>query len=350
MIGTVDGDIYYVRNGRVPIRAEGFDCKRPMPGNTSKSEWKGIHRFEELLQLHNPPQGYMQNCNVSPQFLTKNCTLQPPSLRAYLFNGFVNLDQAYDNPLHQRAATCLNLLEGIEKMTVDQAIEVALSPEVHGADAWQERLRHAWSAADGAVREKKDLATLYTLVVNWNRRCDAEATGAIAYKYWKQAMGDDVKQADRVGLPPPEAITYAILITKLAEAADKLQSDFGRFDVRYGAVYRVGRKGSDLTWPVSGGSADNIATPRAISFDPIPGTKTFLGRGGQTSTQVVLLTKPPQSWTLLPLGESDHADNPHYQDQAEKLFSKSKMKPTYFLDKNELLKHVEAKTVLWREN
>ena len=121
-------------------------------------------------------------------------------------------------------------------------------------------------------------------------------------------------------------------------------ADFGRFDVRYGDVYRVGRKGTGKTWPVSGGSADNIATPRAISFDPIPNTKTFLGHGGQTSTQIVLLTKPPQSWTLLPLGESDHADSPHYQDQSEKLFSKSKMKPTYFLDKNELL-NTSKKTV-----
>ena len=69
MIGTVDGDIYYVRNGRVPIRPAGYDYKRAMPGNTSKAEWQGIHKFEDLLQVHNPPQGYMQNCNVSPQFL-----------------------------------------------------------------------------------------------------------------------------------------------------------------------------------------------------------------------------------------------------------------------------------------
>ena len=32
MIGTVDGDIYYVRNGRVPIRPAGCDPSKPMPG------------------------------------------------------------------------------------------------------------------------------------------------------------------------------------------------------------------------------------------------------------------------------------------------------------------------------
>ncbi len=352
MIGTVEGDIYYVRVGRVPIRPAGYDYKRAMPGNTSKAEWLGIHKFEDLVQIQNPPQGYMQNCNVSPQFIMKDCPLVPSAEHPYLFNGFNGfdkLDEAYDNPLHQRAASCVDQLHDIQKMTVEDAIEVALSPVVYGAGAWQQRLEKAWSGASADVRRKKELNTLYELIVNWNRRCDAQSTGAIAYKYWKESFGNEVKNADRAGLPPPAAITDAMLLAKLDETASRLQADFGRLDVAYGDVYRVGRRGSAVTWPVSGGSVANIATPRAISFEPIAGTKNFLGHGGQTSTQIVLLTNPPRSWTVLPLGESDRADSPHFDDQAEQLFSKSKMKPTYFLDKNELLKHVERKTVVYRD-
>jgi hypothetical protein len=123
---------------------------------------------------------------------------------------------------------------------------------------------------------------------------------------------------------------------------------WGRLEVQYGEVYRVGRAGSNRTWPVGGGSVQGIATPRAISFDVQKGGRTFIGRGGQTSTQVVQLTKPPRSWTLLPLGESDHPNSKHWDDQAEKLFSKGKMKPTYFMDKDELLKHVESQKILHR--
>jgi acetyl esterase/lipase len=346
MVGTVDGDIFYVRNGRVPIRPAGFDYKRAMPGNTSKAEWLGIHKFEDLVQILNPPQGYMQNCNVSPQFLMKNCTLKPSSESPYLFNGFKNLAEAYDNPLHQRAAMCVNLLHDSKKMTIEDAIDVALSPAVYGADQWQERLRTAWAGAGAQVRQKKSLAAICDLILNWNRRAEADSTATVAYQYWKAAFGEDIKKADRAGFPPPAAITDAQLLARLDEASAKLIADFGRVDVAYGDVYRVGRKDATKNWPVSGGSVSNIATPRAISFDPIPGTKKFLGHGGQTSTQVVLLTKPPKSWTYLPLGESDHADSPHFDDQSEKLFSKSKLKPTYFLDKDELLKHLESKTVL----
>jgi acyl-homoserine-lactone acylase len=349
MIGTVEGDIYYVRNGRVPIRPAGYDYKRAMPGNTSKAEWQGIHKFEDLVQIENPPQGYMQNCNVSPQFLMKDCPLKPSPERPYLFNGFKSFDEeAYDNPLHQRAAACVNLLADSKNMTVEDAIELAMSPVVFGADLWQARLKKAWASASADLKENKDLPPFYELIVNWNGRCDADATGAVAYKYWKSAFGEIIAKADRASLPPPAAITDEMLLAKLAEAAAKLKSDFGRLDVRFGDVYRVGRKDGKETWPVSGGSVASIATPRAINFDPIPGTKTFVGKGGQTSTQVVLLTKPPKSWTLLPLGESDHADSPHFDDQAKNLFSKSRMKPTYFLDKGGLLDHLESKTVVYR--
>ena len=348
MIGTVEGDIYYVRNGRVPVRPAGFDYKRAMPGNTSKAEWLGIHKFEDLLQIQNPSQGYMQNCNVSPQFLMKDCPLKPATGKEYLFNGFTSATEAYDNPLHQRAAMCVNLLADSKKLTVEDAIEIATSPAVYGADLWQDRLRKAWSNASEDVRQKTDLAATYNLITDWNRRAEASSTGAVPYKYWKESFGEAIQKADKAGLPPPAEITDQQLLAKLEEAAAKLKADFGKLQVAYGDVYRVGRKGSQKTWPVSGGSVNNIATPRAISFEEIKGTKTFLGHGGQTSTQIVLLAKPPQSWTFLPLGESDHADSAHYDDQCEQLFSKSKMKSTYFLDKDELLKHVESKKVLSR--
>jgi hypothetical protein len=49
---------------------------------------------------------------------------------------------------------------------------------------------------------------------------------------------------------------------------------------------------------------------------------------------------------VLPLGESDHSDSGHFDDQAEKLFSRSQLKSTYFLNRKELEKHVTARTAL----
>jgi acyl-homoserine lactone acylase PvdQ len=342
MVATVDGDIYYVRNGRVPIRPKGFDWTKPVPGNTSKSEWLGFHPIEDLVQSENPWQGYLQNCNVSPEHMTRFCPMTPQRYaeRFYLFNT--------DNPLHQRAATVLEVLHASPRVTVGDAIALAMNAQVYNADRWQARLAAAWEKAGKRAAGKDPAAELYQQIVRWNRRADADSTGAIAYWFWKKQLGDKVLQSDRAGLPPPQAVSDEQLLGALAKGAAELQKTWGRLEVKYGDVFRAGRAGGSVTWPVSGGSMPGLATPRAISFDPTKDGRTYLGRGGQTSTQVVQLTNPPRSWTLLPLGESDHRDSKHWDDQCRAMFSAGKMKPTYFLDKEELLKHVESKTALHR--
>src|SRR5262249_7129258 len=127
-----------------------------------------------------------------------------------------------------------------------------------------------------------------------------------------------------------------------------LRSSFGSVEVPYGRYLRVGREGGDRSWPVGGGTLrdQGMATPRAISFRAAPDDKSMIGHGGQTSTQVIIMSDPPRSYAVIPLGESDHKESGHWDDQAEKLFSKAQAAPTYFLDERGLLEHVTSTRVL----
>ena len=58
------------------------------------------------------------------------------------------------------------------------------------------------------------------------------------------------------------------------------------------------------------------------------------------------MSNPPRSWTLLPLGQSDRPESKHFDDQARLLFSPGKLKPTYFMDRAGLMKHVTSTKVL----
>jgi acyl-homoserine lactone acylase PvdQ len=140
-------------------------------------------------------------------------------------------------------------------------------------------------------------------------------------------------------------LTDEQLVAALEKAAATLRERHGRLDVKYGDVFRVGRQGSELSFPVGGGSLKEagMATPRAISFGG-PQKNLRIGHGGQTSTQVVVLSNPPKSYMVIPLGESDHPDSGHWLDQGQKLFSHAKAKDTYFLDREGLKPHV-TKTV-----
>jgi acyl-homoserine-lactone acylase len=283
----------------------------------------------------------MQNNNCAPEHMMRFCPLTPERYKECVY-----LYGLRDNPLHQRAAMTREQLHGNTRVTLAEAMEMALSPQVFNADLWQARLAAAWEKAEAKAKADEKAAKLYGLILRWNRRTDADSTGAVAYRYWKDQLGEQVQRSDRAGLPPPDAVADEQLLTALSAGAAKLYEQWGRLEVKWGEVYRVGREGTGRTWPVAGGSVPGMATPRAISFGPRKDGKTWLGRGGQTSVQLVQMTIPPRSWTLLPLGESDRPDSKHYDDQAEKLFSPGKLKPTYFLNKDELLKHVESKKVL----
>ena len=337
MVSTVQGDIYYVRNGRVPIRAPGIDPSRPIRGCYSTNEWRGIHPLSDLVQIENPPQGYMHNCNVTPFGMMKDSPLTPEKYAAhpYLYNA------TRKSPLHQRAQMMTELLDAAHDVTVDAAIGIAFNPQVYHAELWQERLKSAWAKAPESARPA-DVAEVYGLVEKWNRRSDADSEGALAYYAFKKGLDADNSRA----VEPPSDLGDQELLAGLDKAAKWLNTDFGSLHVPYGKYFRVGRQGGGRTYPVGGGSVGDagMATVRAIGFTK--GGKELVGHSGQTSTQIVIMTDPPESYTLVPLGVSDHKDSGHWDDQAEKLFSKSKATPTYFMNRTELLKHLTSTKVL----
>jgi acyl-homoserine-lactone acylase len=360
MVATTGGDIYYIRYGRVPIRPEGFDWSRPVPGSTSLSEWQGMHPLADLVEVVNPPQGYMQNSNVSPRWITDESPLQPERYepRGYLYDE----EHPY---LHQRAAQTLAELRAEKRLTVERALEIAQSAVVHNAGRWQEMLRSAGDPGllDAGARRVRDL------VLAWDRRLERDSTGAMAYLHWKDAvyaiddelppekavsgerrLGQAARLLDQRGLDPPPVAGEKLLLA-LEAAARELRRDWGEIEVPYGRKHVAGREGSPRRFPVSGGSIPGASTPRALSFKTLPDGRTRLAAGGQSALQVVVLTKPPSSFSLIPLGESDDPLSPHFDDQAEKLLQWSRMKPTYFLRKDGpdgLLAHVKSVLVLHR--
>ena len=339
MVGTVQGDIFYVRNGRVPIRAKGVDPSKPVPGDTSATEWQGLHPFSDLVQIQNPPGGYMHNCNVSPFGMMKESPLTPEKYATYPY--IYNATRMA--PRHQRAEMMTELLDDANKVTLEQAIDIAFNTRVYHANEWQARIKQAWDKAESAQRST-DTSQVYELIEQWNRRSDADSEGALAYYAFKKGLGGDTSRQVDV----PAALADDDVMGALAKAAEWLKREFGSVRTPFGKYFRVGRAGGDKTWPVGGGSLTDagMATPRAISFRQ--SGKEMVGAGGQTSTQIVILSNPPKSYTVIPLGESDHKESGHWDDQAEKLFSKNKAYPTYFLDQAELMKHTTSKKVLKR--
>jgi acyl-homoserine lactone acylase PvdQ len=339
MVGTVQGDIYYLRNGRVPVRPRGVDPGRPIPGNTSATEWKGIHPMSDLVQIENPACGWMQNCNCSPSAMMKQGQPRRAQFAEYpeLFN------ESPSRASHQRAEMVNNLLDAATKVTVDQAIEIAFSTRVWHAELWQARLKEAWRRAP-ADTQANDSQLLYKLIQEWNARTEPDSQGALAFYAFKKALaGDHARKTE-----PGTKLTDHELLDAVRKGAAWITATFGEVAIPFGRYFRVGRRGGDRSWPVGGGSLQDVAmaTPRAIGFAASRDGKQMIGQSGQSSTQVIVLTDPPESYAVIPLGESDHKESGHWDDYAEKLFSKAKVVRTYFMRPDELMKHVTSTKVL----
>ncbi|MCC6698454.1 MAG: penicillin acylase family protein [Candidatus Hydrogenedentes bacterium] len=361
MVADTSGNIYYQRTGRVPERAPQFDWTRPVNGSTSATEWDGFHPSSDHLQVLNPPQGFMQNCNIPPDAMMPDSPFSLEKTIPYLWADLSHNPQrsGWGN---QRGARAVQLLASDESVTVEEALAYAVDIHPFGCERWIDVLRMADEKHGGSLRANPDYAAGIDDLLQWDQQLSADSTGALKYYYWRKQMIDDhgaevMDEASRrvdnylepVGrTTPPLNFTsdeLAAAATSLANAMKQLKSDFGSLDKTYGDVFRVGR--DDASWPVEGGGDKNkgMTTLRNVGFERERTDHTRWGNSGQTSTQLIVLSKPVQSWTFAPVGQSDRPDSPHYRDQAEKAFSPRQLKDTWWTPE-ELTEHVESREVL----
>ncbi|HRI87444.1 MAG TPA: penicillin acylase family protein [Candidatus Hydrogenedentes bacterium] len=360
MVADTSGNIYYQRTGRVPIRAAGYEWSKPVDGSTSKSEWLGIHPAKDHLQVLNPPQGYMQNCNIPPDSMMVNSPFKVDPARPYLFADLSH-NPSRDGWSNTRGARAVELLHNDSEVTVEEVLAYAVDAKLYGADRWLEALKQADQALGGEVRKDPAMSAALDELLAWDSELLPESKGALKYYYWRrQAEKDanDIYNALRkrinnfrapLGVPSsPVALDEnekKALITAFANGMADLKSDFGSLDKVYGDVFRVGR--GEKSFPCGGGGDGGLdmTTLRNVSYSQEREDHTRWGRGGQTSTQIVVMSKPVKSWTYVPLGQSDDPASPHYMDQAEKLFSKGRLKESWWTPE-ELAKNVAKRTVI----
>jgi acyl-homoserine lactone acylase PvdQ len=207
---------------------------------------------------------------------------------------------------------------------------VAFSTAVFKAETWQARL----------VKVAPELPFVQMLT-GWSRRSDATSTEALAFYLFKMALGKPEASA----LEPPDTLSNNRVRAALRKAQDQVETELP-YRADYGTMFRVARDGALHSNPAGGGTVmeAGMITPRSITFERRGAV--VMGTGGQTATQIVELSNPAHSLSILVPGEGDRPDSGHFDDQARDLFSKGSAKPTYFGDRKELEKHVSSKKEL----
>ena len=211
-----------------------------------------------------------------------------------------------------------------------RAADVAFSTIVYQAETWQARL--------AKVAPEVPFVRMLT---GWSRRSDATSIEALAFYLFKMALG----QPEASALEPPDSLSNNRIRAALRKAQDQVETELP-YRADYGTMFRVARDGTLQSVPAAGGTImeAGMITPRTITFERRGAVE--IGTGGQSATQIVELSSPARSVSILVPGESDRIDSGHTDDQARELFSKGTAKPTYFGERRELEKHLSAKKEL----
>jgi acyl-homoserine-lactone acylase len=344
MYGDVHGNIWYCRTGMVPVRQPGYDYTRPLPGYTSKTEWLGIHTMDDLVQMLNPPQGFMQNCNISPDTMMPGSFLTGDRYPDYIWRG------TYGSS-NQRGRRAIELLRSDDSVTVEEAIDIALDTYIDDFDKWCRALTQVWeSEKDRYLPQNAELPRAMAVLLLWDGRAEADRTGATLYCHLRRACRDTrgipYHEINSRRLLPPSGRTA--LLKALDKAVTYMKEKYGSVEVPWGEVMRIRRGKFDLPCPSGGPPGTGMDPLRAVGYRGPDASGRFSGRSGQTCTTVVVLRAPGkvESYSAVPLGQSDDPDSPHYFDQARELFSKKKLKPTYYNDLEALKANLESKKEL----
>lgn len=330
MFADVDGNIGYVRCGITPIRPEGYDWSRPVPGTTSKTAWQGMHKVEDLVHIFNPPQGYMQNCNISPANMMLDSPFAPEKYRDYIYN--VSWDN--ENPRSRRIR---DLLSKNSSVTKEQAIAYTMDVYDVNAPGWQTELK---LAAEGGGKDKLQnpmVAAAVQAILAWDGHFTPEATATSLYKFWRLKLGKAVDLSQLKDGGHFNAAEQAKAITALEQTIEEMEKKYGKWNVAWGDIHKVGR--DDQLFPAGGAEFD--AGPKELNFSETlfdvrskddekhPGQ--FVANSGSMAMILMFFHKDGiQSHTCTPWGQSGNPKSPHYTDQGEKLYSKLQMKPTWW--------------------
>ena len=220
-----EGNIYYVYNALLPLRAEGYDWKQYLPGNTSETLWKEFLPFEKLPQIKNPASGFVISCNNTP-FRT---TIGPENPKPEEYSATLGIETRMTN----RALRALELFGADDSITEEEfcayKYDVSYSKNSQAAELLR-KILDAPRSDDPVVNEAVDVLHAWDLRTNLENRGTAIAVLTM----------EPIVRAELFGGPSPD------LMTTLTAKAHLLKDTYGRIDVPWGEVNRIRRGTVDV--------------------------------------------------------------------------------------------------------
>ena len=332
------GNTAYWHGNFMPRRDPKFDWNQPVDGSNPATEWKGFHPVSELVQVHNPASGFIQNCNSTP-FTVSGPDSSPARAKypAYMAPDAENY----------RGLNAVRVLSGKTMFTLDTLITAANNPHLTAFDDMIPALLTAYQPTSVEKATVPEVAEAIELLRTWNRGYAKTSIAQTVAIYWAERLL--AKARARVPAAQPQldyiAFTHFALantspqekVATLAETLDDLTRDFGNWRIAWGDVNRYQRLTGHVeeryddqqpSQPVAFTSAawGSLASFGARAY---PGTKKRYGNVGNSFVAVVEFGPRVTARSVVTGGQSSRPGSLHFNDQAD-LYCNGRFKAVRF--------------------
>jgi len=328
----------------MPKRNPNLDWTQPVDGSTSATEWQGLHPLNEIVQVHNPAGGWIQNCNATPFASAGKDSPNPQNYPAYMAPDGQNY----------RGINASKILGNQDKLTLNELIAKGYNRYLAAFDVLLPPLFKAYhESADGEL--KIALSAPISILQQWDRKAVVNSVAtSLAVEYGTRLFGllhrpstseEGTYQTERVA-KLMQTVTPAEQLNLLKQSIDDLTLRYGKWDIDWGQINRYQR-------PADGVSFDDqqpslAAASVASTFGQLPsfvsrtmtGTKKRYGYSGNSFMAAVEFGPRVKAKSLITGGQSFDAASKHYTDQAQ-MYLEGKFKDILFY-KEDVLKNAET--------
>jgi acyl-homoserine lactone acylase PvdQ len=339
------GNIAYWHGDLMPKRDTAYDWSQPVDGSVSATEWKGLHPLNEIVQVHNPASGFIQNCNSTPFTVSGASSPKRENYPAYMAPDAENF----------RAVNAQRLCSAAKDLTLDKLIQLGYNTYLTAFETLLPALFKAYDSLPATDSDRAVLQQAITVLKSWNLCADKESVATTLAVEWAQKLLPAIQAQKNVtgGLMErmndfAQHANAATLLTPMKNVLAELTAKFGSADIAWGKINRYQRLTGNIdevfddnkeSLPVGFVSSLWGCLP-SFNSRYVQGSKKRYGFNGNSFVCAVEFGKKIKAKSLLTGGESGHKNTPHFNDQAE-MYAEGKLKDVLFY-KEDILKNAEA--------
>jgi acyl-homoserine-lactone acylase len=326
----------------MPKRDPKLDWTQPVDGTTATTEWQGLHPLNEIVQVHNPASGFIQNCNATPFASAGISNPNPKNYPAYMA----------PNGQNYRGVNAIKLLNNADKLTLDGMIAKGYDRYLAAFDVLLPPLFKAFEQAPDTL--KTALSAPIEILKQWDRRSNVNSVATtLAVEYGTRVFAtlprpasseEGTYQTERVN-KLMQTLSVGQQIEFLTQTIADLNTRYGTWNIAWGEINRYQRPADGVNFN------DNLpslpAASVASTFGQLPsfvsrtqnGTKKRYGYSGNSFIAAVEFGPRLRAKSIITGGQSFDPSSKNFTDQAQ-MYLDGKFKDVLFY-KEDVLKHVQ---------